>query len=84
MANVTVAESSNPLGKVGAWYQQVKDYVGSLRDEMRRVSWPSAKQVRATTGVVLVAIFLFAFYFAVVDMLFGKAITQIFTALTRR
>ena len=34
---------------------------------MRRVTWPSWKQVRATTVVVIVAVFAFAAYFAVVD-----------------
>ena len=34
---------------------------------MRRVTWPTWKQVRATTTVVIVAVFVFAAYFAVVD-----------------
>ena len=32
-------------------------------EEMRRVTWPSWKQVRATTVVVIVAVFVFAAYF---------------------
>ena len=67
-----------------AWLEDAKTYVTSLRDEMRRVTWPSRKQVQATTAVVVAAVFLFAFYFMVVDMLFGKLIAQIFAALKVR
>ena len=84
MAGVTVAENQNALSGVISFFERARAYIADLKAEMRRVTWPAAKQVRATTGVVIVAVFLFAFYFAVVDMLFGKLITQIFQALTRR
>ena len=84
MAGVTVAENQNALSGVTSFVDRARAYFADLRSEMRRVTWPSGKQVRATTAVVIVAVFLFAFYFAVVDMLFGKLITQIFQALTRR
>jgi preprotein translocase subunit SecE len=51
---------------------------------MRRVSWPSWKQVRATTGVVIAAVFLFAAYFAVVDSVVNSVITKIINYFTHR
>jgi preprotein translocase subunit SecE len=33
---------------------RAKEYVADLQAEMRRVTWPSWKQVRATTTVVVV------------------------------
>lgn len=65
------------------WPARLKDYVEDLRTEMRRVTWPSWKQVRATTLVVVVAVFAFAAYFYVVDALIGQAITKLFDSLTR-
>jgi preprotein translocase subunit SecE len=53
----------NTLG----WPQQAKSYIEDVRAEMQRVSWPNWKQVRATTLVVIAAVFLFAAYFAIVD-----------------
>ena len=50
---------------------------------VKRVTWPTWKQVRATTLVVIVAVFAFAAYFFVVDFLVGRSITKIFDALTR-
>jgi preprotein translocase subunit SecE len=58
--------------------QRVKEYFEGLRDEMRLVTWPSWTQVRATTAVVVAAVFVFAIYFAIVDQIVGYAIEQLF------
>ena len=71
------------MQRVAGWPTQVKDYVGELQLEMRRVTWPSWKQVRATTTVVIVCVFLFAAYFWAVDLLVGRSLNRLFTAFTR-
>ena len=50
---------------------------------MRLVTWPSWKQVRATTTVVIIAVFLFAAYFMVVDQIVESAIKKIFTTFSQ-
>lgn len=77
-------EAENTLARIGRWPVAVKDYIGELQMEMRRVSWPNWKQVRATTLVVIAAVFAFAAYFYVVDLAVGRTITKIFTALSSR
>ena len=64
--------------RIGQWPIRLKTYVEELQTEMRRVTWPSRKQVRATTLVVIATVFAFAGYFAVVDLLLGKAIDKVF------
>jgi len=76
-------ESNNMMERVGQWPAQTKSYIEDLQQEMRRVTWPSWKQVRATTTVVIVAVFVFAAYFAVVDALFGRGITRLFNLFTK-
>jgi preprotein translocase SecE subunit len=49
---------------------------------MRRVTWPAWKQVRATTGVVIGAVFLFAAYFFVVDALVNSGINRVIKYFT--
>ena len=66
-----------------SWPQRTKSYIDEVKAEMRRVSWPSWKQVRATTGVVIAAVFLFAAYFAVVDTVVNSIITKIINLGTR-
>jgi preprotein translocase subunit SecE len=69
--------------KMKAWPKATRDYVNELKLEMRRVTWPSRKQVEGTTGVVIVAVFLFAAYFAVIDAILNDSIVRLHTALTR-
>jgi len=71
------------MTKATAWPARVKEYTDGLQDEMRKVTWPSWKQVRATTIVVIVAVFVFSAYFAVVDEVVGLGIEKLFTALTK-
>jgi len=68
---------------VKAWPQATKDYIDELKLEMRRVTWPSRKQVEATTAIVIIAVFAFAAYFKVVDTLIENTVTRAFTALTK-
>jgi preprotein translocase subunit SecE len=76
-------ESNNAVARVGQWPSRVKSYVDDLRQEMRRVTWPNSKQVRATTGVVIGTVFAFAAYFFVVDLILGRGITKLFDALAK-
>ena len=66
------------------WPVDTKNYFQELQAEMRRVTWPSRKSVRATTLVVIVTVFLFAAYFAVVDTIIARAITKTFQVLAKQ
>jgi preprotein translocase subunit SecE len=65
------------------WPQQAKSYIEDVQAEMQRVTWPNWKQVRATTLVVIAAVFLFAAYFAIVDAIVNGIITQIIKYFTK-
>ena len=73
-------EATKALG----WPEQTKSYIEEVKAEMRRVSWPSWPQVRATTAVVIAAVFLFAAYFWVVDAAVNAGITKLISTLTHR
>jgi preprotein translocase subunit SecE len=62
---------------VKAWVDGTKEYVNDLKLEMRRVTWPNRQQVEGTTAVVIISVFLFAGYFAVVDSLLTKALNGV-------
>lgn len=84
IAQVQSDDDSRSLSKKAMdWPARLKDYVEELQLEMRRVTWPSWKQVRATTLVVIAAVFGFAGYFFVVDQLIGHSITKLFDSMTR-
>jgi len=82
-AQIQEGESGNFIQRASAWPVQLKNYVEELQTEMRRVTWPTWKQVRATTIVVIIAVFAFAAYFAVIDEIFLSLIDKLFKAFTK-
>jgi len=71
-------------GKLKSWPERVKTFYQDVRSEMRKVTAPSFKEVRATTTVVIIAVFLFGLYFWIVDNTIGSGINQVFKYLTHR
>jgi preprotein translocase subunit SecE len=70
-------ESKSVIEKVKGWPAGLKDYFQELHMEMRRVTWPNRKQVRATTLVVIATVFAFAAYFFVVDFALTRTIGKV-------
>ena len=68
---------------VKAWPKATKDYIDELKLEMRRVTWPTRKQVEATTTVVIVCVFAFAAYFKIVDTVIQDTVTRAISALSK-
>ena len=71
------------LEKIKTWPKTVQDYFNELKLEMRRVTWPSRKQVESTTVVVILTVFAFAAYFFVVDKAMFSAVHSIQTAFSK-
>jgi len=65
------------------WVENTRAYLGDIRSEMKRVTWPSRKQVESTTVVVIVSVFIFAAYFKVVDQLLQVTIVRAQNALIK-
>jgi preprotein translocase subunit SecE len=82
-AQIQEGDEGNFLQRASTWPMGVKNYFEELQTEMRRVTWPSWKQVRATTIVVIIAVFAFAAYFAVIDQIFLSLINKLFNAFTK-
>jgi preprotein translocase subunit SecE len=78
-----MAEELSTMQQVASWPASVKNYVEELQLEMKRVTWPSWKQVRATTAVVIAAVFAFAAYFFVVDAVVNRGIQKLFEVFAK-
>ena len=48
---------------------------------MRRVTWPNRKQVEGTTAVVILTVFAFAGFFAVVDTVLDRTVVRLYHSL---
>jgi preprotein translocase subunit SecE len=54
------------------------EFVGEVRAELKRVTWPSKAEVYATTFVVIMVSLLFGLYLFGIDLLLNNAVQRIF------
>jgi preprotein translocase subunit SecE len=78
MANSLAAAGGSFGDRMKSWPERVKTFYNDVRTEMKKLTAPSFKEVRATTAVVIVTVFLFAAYFWVVDLVIGHGIDSVF------
>ena len=63
------------------WWNNLTRFLSDVRAEMRKVVVPSQKEVKVTTTVVIVAVFIFGVFFFVVDWIFNIGIHQLLLKL---
>lgn len=68
---------------IQSWPKATKNYIDELKLEMKRVTWPTRKQVEATTAVVILSVFAFAAYFKVVDAVIENTIMRVYSSLIK-
>jgi preprotein translocase subunit SecE len=73
-----IMDADNIGGKLKAWPLRVRAFYNDVRTEMKKVTSPSVKEVRATTLVVVITVAIFGLYFWLVDTLIGKGVNQVF------
>jgi len=74
-APVRSGESS---GGIRGWWDNSRSFLTDVRNEMRRVTWPSRKEVYATTVVVIITSAFFGLYLFGLDVLLNAAVNWIF------
>jgi preprotein translocase subunit SecE len=65
---------------LGTWTNFTR-FLSDVRAEMRKVVVPSQKEVKVTTSVVIVAVFIFGMFFFVVDWIFNIGIHELLVKL---
>lgn len=59
------------------FFERTAEFIRDTRTEMRRVSWPSATEVKNTTIITIIAVIFFAIYLFLVDRGWTLLIAQI-------
>ena len=62
----------------GGWLSNTRTFFTEVRNEMRRVTWPSRREVYATTVVVILVSAFFGLYLWGLDLAIDKVIRGIF------
>ena len=60
-------------------FARALQFLSEVKVELKKVSWPNRKEVYGTTTVVIIAVFIFAAYFFVVDSGLNRLIQFVLT-----
>jgi preprotein translocase subunit SecE len=76
MAETTTLETVKEA--TGGRIERVRLFLSEVRNELKRVTWPSQKEVYATTVVVILVSIFFGVYLFLVDQVLFNAVQWIF------
>jgi preprotein translocase subunit SecE len=62
----------------GGRVERLRLFLSEVRNELKRVTWPSRKEVYATTVVVILTSAFFGVYLFVLDYALGAVVIRIF------
>ena len=80
----TAVEQNAITTTLRSWPERIKSFYSDVRTEMKKVTSPSLKEVRATTTVVIITVFLFAFYFWLVDLAITNSLERMLRYFSHR
>jgi preprotein translocase subunit SecE len=75
--NVKSAPGKALDGVTGS-FSNLRNFLKEVRNELKRVTWPSRKEVYATTLVVIVTSVFFGVYLFSLDQVFEKSVLSLF------
>ena len=59
-----------------------KQFLREVKTELKKVTWPSKKEVLSGTAVVLVAVFIVAFFLGIVDWGLSNLVKELLKVAT--
>lgn len=76
-------EGSGVAGNIKDFSSRIRGFYVDVRSEMKKVTRPGWIEVRDTTVVVLVSVFIFGIFFYLIDLLFTHTVDTFFLRLSR-
>ena len=74
----SVRTSEGGIRGIRAWWGNSRNFVAEVRNETRRVTWPTRREVYATTLVVILFSTFFGLYLWGLDLAFDRIVNWIF------
>jgi preprotein translocase subunit SecE len=72
-----IRRERGPIGSQAGFVERTTQILRDVRIEMKRVSWPSANEVKNTTVITLIAVIFFAVYLFLVDRVWAFLLLQL-------
>jgi preprotein translocase subunit SecE len=77
-------QQSSGMDRLKSRPRELIEFLKDVRSEMRKVVTPTRPEVQSTTAIVIITVFIFAAYFAMVDFVVGQGVTQLIHHFTQR
>ena len=78
VAEETAGRFDNVKDAAGGRFERTRLFLSEVRNELKRVTWPSQKEVYATTVVVILTSIFFGLYLFVLDYGIDAIVSWIF------
>jgi preprotein translocase subunit SecE len=80
-ANTQTTTLDNVKEAAGGRFERMRTFLTEVRNELKRVTWPSQKEVYATTVVVILTSVFFGLYLFALDFGINSLVQWIFRRL---
>ena len=78
MANAVADNLGEARENVSGWWNRSRTFLTEVRNELKRVTWPSQKEVYATTVMVILTSAFFGIFLWLVDLTLTEAVKWVF------
>ena len=79
MANAVADNIGEARENVTGWWNRSRTFLAEVRNELKRVTWPSQKEVYATTIMVILTSAFFGLFLWLVDLGLTEAVRWVFS-----
>lgn len=55
---------------------RARDYIGAVREEVRRVTWPSWDDLRRSTIVIIIVVIIIGIIIGIMDFIFAQLFVE--------
>ena len=73
-----VEQTTGERGGIAGWWGNSRSFLTEVRNEMRRVTWPSRREVYATTIVVILVSSFFGLYLWLLDIGINQVVDWVY------
>ena len=81
--NVVTENIGEARESVTGWWNRARVFLIEVRNELKRVTWPTRKEVYAATVVVILFSMLLGIFLWVVDLILDRAVFSLFQRFSR-
>jgi preprotein translocase subunit SecE len=78
MTNVVSENIGEARENVSGWWNRARTFLIEVRNELKRVTWPSRKEVYAATVVVILFSLVLGIFLWIVDLILERAVVALF------